>query len=370
MKKRLVIAGAGHAHMLTMSKLDSFVEAGYEVNVIGSLEYHYYSGMGPGLLGKSYSQEEIRFASKTVAEKMGATFTPGLVKRIDPVARRVYLASGDELPYDILSCNLGSQIAGNLTADPAVDIFPIKPIENLLQARQRILELGFAKKTTVGVVGGGPSAVEIAGNIWRLGQQPGMNPLEIIVFTGNQLLPDYPSGLRRMAYESLQERGVRIEENCRVKAVETGRVVATTGRRYGLDIGLVAIGVTPSTVFKESGIPIGPDGGMLVNRYLQSSAHPAIFGGGDCISFADAQLDKVGVYAVRQGPVIYHNLQAALRGTKLKPFMPKTNYLQIFNMGDETGIFYRSPFFFAGRGSFRLKNYIDHKFMKRFQAFE
>ena len=135
MKKKLVIAGGGHAHMLTLSRLSSFVEAGYEVNVIGPSEYHYYSGMGPGMLGNTYSPEEVRFATKTVAEKMGATFTLGSVRQIDPVRQMVYLDSGDELPYDVLSCNLGSQVPNNLTVGPQDDVFLVKPIEELLYVR-------------------------------------------------------------------------------------------------------------------------------------------------------------------------------------------------------------------------------------------
>ena len=370
MKKKLVIAGAGHAHMLTMARLSSFVEAGYEVNVIGPCEYHYYSGMGPGMLGNNYSPEEIRFATKTVTEKMGATFTLDHVQRIDPVNQRVQLASGDELPYDVLSCNLGSQVPENLTTGPQDDVFQVKPIEKLLQARQRILELGSTKKISVGVVGGGPSAVEIAGNVWRLGQEPGMNPINVILFAGSQLLPHHSDGVRRMAYRSLRERDIHIEDNCRVQTVETGRTISAAGKNYDLDIIFVAVGIRPSKVFSESGIPTGPEGGMLVNRYLQSPAYPNIFGGGDCIYFAEAPLDKVGVFAVRQNPVIYHNLLAALRNTVFRPFVPGGNYLQIFNMGDDTGIFYRRPVLFGGRVSFWLKNYIDRKFMQHYQVFE
>ncbi|WP_321368465.1 FAD-dependent oxidoreductase [uncultured Desulfuromusa sp.] len=370
MKKKLVLAGAGHAHMLTMARLDSFVEAGFEVNVIGSSEYHYYSGMGPGMLGNVYSPEEIRFASKTVAEKMGATFTQGQVKLIDPVAQRVQLVSGDEHPYDVLSCNLGSQVSRDLTDGSRKDVFPVKPIENLLHARQRILELGHAKNISVGVVGGGVSAVEIAGNVWRLGQEPGMHPIKTTLFAGSRILPHHPDGVRRLVCSSLQKRDIRIEEDCRVQAIETGRVVSVGGRDYEPDIIFVATGVSPSPVFRESGIPTGPDGAMMVNSYLQNPAHPTIFGGGDGVYFAASPLDKVGVYAVRQNPVIYHNLLASLRGKELRSFVPGGRYMQIFNMGNDTGIFYRWPFRFGGRSAFRLKNYIDNQFMKRYQAVE
>ena len=370
MKKKLIIAGGGHAHMLTLARLHSFVEAGYEVSVVGPSEYHYYSGMGPGMLGNSYSPEEIRFATKKVVEKSGATFILGNLKRIDPATQRVHLASGDELPYDVLSCNLGSQIPRELISASQENVFTVKPIENLLQARQRILELGQAGQITVGVVGSGPSAIEIAGNIWKLGQQSGMKPIDLKIFAGTQLLAHHPVGMRRMVERSLRKRNIQVEENCRVKTIKTGRVVSASGRSYDLDVTFVAVGIRPSTVFRDSGIPTGADGGMLVNRYLQSTAHANIFGGGDCIDFAEIPLDKVGVYAVRQNPVIYHNLHAALRGTELRPFVPGGRYMLIFDMGDDRGIFYKWPLFFSGQVPFRLKQYVDRKFVKSYQGLE
>lgn len=63
-------------------------------------------------------------------------------------------------------------------------------------------------------------------------------------------------------------------------------------------------------------------GGLLVNKYLQCTAHPEIFGGGRCIYFKDRPLDKVGVYTVRQNPVLYQNLMASLEETVLQPFDP------------------------------------------------
>ena len=81
-----------------------------------------------------------------------------------------------------------------------------------------------------------------------------------------------------------------------------------------MDFIFLALGVKPAPIFRDSGIPTGPEGGLLVNNYLQSSSYPDIFGGGDCIYFQDKPLDKVGVYAVRQNPVLLNNLMARLEG--------------------------------------------------------
>lgn len=356
--------------MVTLANLHAFVEKGHEVTVIGPSEHHYYSGMGPGMLGKTYTPEEIRFATKHVVEKMGGNFVLGKVARIDPEAQRIHLESGDTVSYDVLSCNLGSHVPADIIADGLTDIYLVKPIERLLAAQKRILELGSQRNITVGVIGGGPSSVEISGNIWRLTREPGMQPAAVKILTSKTLMPHHPAGVRKKAMASLQARGIEIVENCDIKEIKTGRVTEISGSVHELDIIFVAVGVKPNPVFKSSGIPTGPDGGMLVNRYLQSTAYRNIFGGGDCIYFEDSPLDKVGVYAVRQNPIIYHNLMATLEGSELQSFNPGGKYLLIFNLGDGTGIFHKWWIQFGGRPAFIFKDYLDRKFMREFQAIE
>jgi NADH dehydrogenase FAD-containing subunit len=370
MEKKLVIAGGGHAHMVTLENLHEFVEKGCSVTVVGPSEHHYYSGMGPGMLGKIYRPEEIRFATKAVAEKKGANFVLGKIVRIDPESQVVHLESGDSLPYDVLSCNLGSHVPMDVIEGGLEDIYLVKPIERLLAAQQRILDLGSLKKIRIGIIGGGPSAVEIAGNLWRLTREPGLQPAAIKILTSETLMPQHPEGVRAKAQRSLQRRGIEILEGCRAQQIRTGRVSEASGKTHDLDVIFVAIGVTPSPVFAASGLPVGPDGGLLVNRFLQSVAYDNIFGGGDCIYFQESPLDKVGVYAVRQNPIIYHNLMATLDGSPLQPFDPGGAYLLIFNLGDGSGIFHKWRLLFGGRLAFVIKDYIDRKFMKHFQALE
>jgi NADH dehydrogenase FAD-containing subunit len=370
MKKSLVIAGGGHAHMLTLANLHRFVEKGHHVTVIGPSEHHYYSGMGPGMLGKTYAPDQIRFETKRAVEKQGGAFVLGRITRIDAKAQTVHLESGTAIAYDVISCNLGSQVPQDLVNGCSEDIFPVKPIEQLLAAQRRILDLGSRQAVRVGIVGGGPSAVEIAGNIWRLARGANMLPADIKILTSKTIMPHYPQGVRAKALASLRRRRIEIVENCDVTKIKTGAVTDAAGNAYELDIIFVATGIEPSPVFKDSGIPTGPDGGMRVNRYLQSTEHGNMFGGGDCIYFQESPLDKVGVYAVRQNPIIYHNLMAALEGGELQAFQPGGGYLLIFNLGDGTGIFHKWKILFGGRIAFLIKDYIDCKFMRRFQAIE
>jgi hypothetical protein len=61
---------------------------------------------------------------------------------------------------------------------------------------------------------------------------------------------------------------------------------------------------------------------------------------------------------------------ASLEGTELQPFNPGGEYLLIFNMGDGTGILHKKWLTLGGRLAFIIKDYIDLKFMKKFQSFE
>jgi len=356
--------------MVTLAKLHTFVEKGHRVTVIGPSKYHYYSGMGPGMLGKTYSPDDIRFATEHVVTKQGGKFVLDKAVKVDPVNKTVFLKNGNPIDYDTLSFNAGSYVPRDRVTGEHSDIFSVKPIETLIMAQARILDLISREKITVGIVGGGPSSLEIAGNIWQLAKKHGKYMPVINIFAGSRLMSRFPERIRSMAYNSLRKRGINIIEQDYSKEVQTGRITLESGAVHEVDVIFLAVGVKPSTIFKESGLPTGPDNGLLVNKYLQCTEYPEIFGGGDCIYFQDQPLDKVGVYAVRENPVLYHNLMASLEGGELQSFDPGGSYLLIFNVGGGKGILGKNSLMFGGRLAFIIKDYIDRKFMKEFQALE
>jgi len=370
MRKHLVLVGGGHAHMVTLANLRVFIEKGHKVTVIGPSPYHYYSGMGPGMLGRIYTPDDIRFSTQHVVKKQGGTFVLGKAVQVDPKGKKLILESGETVPYDVLSFNVGSYVPENRIMGTARDVFTVKPIEKLIDAQKRILELASRKKITIGIVGGGPSAAEIAGNAWRLTQDYGKNKPRVRIFAGKDFMSRFPVNVKKKISRSLKRRGIEILESGYVEKIKTCEIILESGESYDTDIIFLAVGVKPSPIFKESDLPTGPDGGLLVNQYLQSTKYPEIFGGGDCIYFKNQPLDKVGVYAVRENPVLYQNLMASLEGRAFQPFDPGGDYLLIFNMGDGTGVLRKKWLNFDGRLAFKIKDYIDRKFMNQFQKME
>jgi len=367
MGKHLVIVGAGHAHLTVLKNLEEFKKSGHQVTVVSSGALHYYSGMGPGMLSGIYRPEEIRFNVKKLSEDRGADFVEDNVIKLHPQEKKIELHSGSEIFYDVLSLNTGSYVptVGPRPADESV--FTVKPIEGLLFARRKIIEGLKNKELRITVVGGGPTGVEVAGNLERLAKDVAGH-CRITLVAGTRLLAEFKSSVRMHALKSLTSRQVSVIEGARVTAIKDHAAELSNGDILEGDVVFMAVGVKPSPLFIDSGLPVGQDGGMLVNKFLQSVTYPELFGGGDCISFEPQPLAKVGVYAVRQNPILLHNLLSALNDGALQEFVPQNSFLLALNMGDGTAVVRWHSLVWSGTSGFALKNYIDRKFMRVYQV--
>ncbi|MEN6441956.1 MAG: FAD-dependent oxidoreductase [Syntrophobacter sp.] len=367
MPRHLILAGGGHAHLTCLKNLKEFVRRGHGVTVIGPSSHHYYSGMGPGMLAQTYRPREIRFNIQEMARIGGASFLKGMVEMVKPAEKRLVLTSGEEVSYDVVSFNTGSTVpTADLPIAPDAGVFTVKPLEQLIQARQRIKDRLMGKPHHILIAGGGPAGLEITANLWRLASDMG-GDARITLVAGRRLMGDFPEKVRTLALQSLTARRVEVIEGTYLKEVQTNLALLEDGRMLPFDMLFLALGVRPTGLFRNSGLPTGPDGGLLVNDFLQSVAHPEIFGGGDCISFQPRPLDKVGVYAVRENPILFHNLLAALDGGNMRRFKPGGPYLLIFNLGNGRAIFSKKQLVFDSRLAFWLKDYLDRRFMRKFQ---
>jgi NADH dehydrogenase FAD-containing subunit len=324
--------------------------------------------MGPGLLSGIYRPQEVRFHVKKMSGDRGATFLEDRVVSVDPRQRTLILQSGSRVTYDIVSFNTGSEVPlSGLIAEATENIFPVKPVFNLLKARRFLLPILKHKPMNFVVVGGGPAGVETTANLWRLANDNSGNSTMRLI-AGRKLLGGLPEKVRSLALRSFADRGIAITEGPHVQTITNHEIRLTDGSSHPFDVAFMALGIQPSRIFRDSGVLTGLDGGLLVNSFLQSRDHPELFGGGDCISFGERTLAKVGVYAVRQNPILHHNLLAALERREMKTFMPQKDYMLIFNMGNERGILWKKNFVYEGRLAFSLKDYIDRKFMRKFQV--
>jgi len=344
------------------------VQRGAEVTLVAPQRFHYYSGMGPGLLSRTYRSDQVRIDVQSLARSSGCTFVKDRVASVDAGARLLRLEGGQALPYDLVSFNTGSRVPAERIPGAAEEAVPVKPIENMEVLRERVSGGRGDGPCRVLVLGGGPAGVELAGNLWRFSRDEGAPVAISLCEAADRLLPGVPARAGKIARQSLESRGVKIRTGVAATALEGGTALFSSGEPIAYDVAVLTVGIVPHELYRVSGLPTGPDGGLLVDAFLRSPRHPELFGGGDCISFAPRPLPRVGVYAVRQAPVLFRNLAAALEERELQAFAPQRQYLLILNLGDGTGLAVWGRWVARGRWAFRWKNFLDTSFMGKFQV--
>lgn len=370
---RLVLVGIGHVNIGILARAEEVIAEGHEVLVIHPGPVQYYSGMGPGMVGGSYEPEEVRFPVAFLAKKAGARFLDDRVVSVDPGRREVVVSGGERFAYDVLSLNLGSTTTESFALDRGAEgelpsMYASKPISRLVELRREIERRREREALEIVVIGGGPAAVELGANCARLLEG---SSGRVTMIAGRTLLAGFPRRAARLALRELRRLGITVRTNERALRIAPGEVVTGQGA-YRAHLVVGATGVTPVVPRDPSGLPIGPDGGLAVTERLNILDYPNIFCGGDCISFIPRRLDRVGVYAVRETPVLVNNVFARLRGQdrQLRTFSPQRHYLLLLNLGGRRALLSRKilglNMVLYGRWVWRLKDRIDRSFMKEY----
>lgn len=357
----IAFAGGGHAHLYSLLRTAQMVDLGYDVVLVNPSPYLYYSGMATGVISGLYTPEEDRIDVRNLVESGGGRFVEASVTGVLPEDRELLLDSG-RLSYDVASFCLGSGVASK--GLPSEEGLPVKPVENTAEIRDRIVK----EDPDVLIVGGGAAGCEVAANTASLINQRGGEGRVTLAESGPVLLDSSPEAAQRKVLRHLKEHGVEALLNTRIASYSEGKAVTRDGRKISAGLLVSATGIVPHSVFRNSQAPLltGEDGGFWVDRNLRSVSDPRLFGGGDSISFRCGILPRLGVFATRQGPVLFHNLLATLRNEPLKPFEPQQRYLYILELGDDTGLAIYGPLTWKGRSAARLKHYIDKRFMEQY----
>jgi selenide,water dikinase len=124
-------------------------------------------------------------------------------------------------------------------------------------------------------------------------------------------------------------------------------------------------------LFVESGLPTERRGFVRTRSTLQVEGFDDLFAVGDCATMTEfPETPKAGVYAVRQGPCLHENLVARLEGRPLRQYRPQSDFLTLLNLGDGTALGAKWGRSFEGEWVMKLKDWIDRRFMRRFQVLE
>jgi selenide,water dikinase len=182
------------------------------------------------------------------------------------------------------------------------------------------------------------------------------------------LLPTLPAALRRRAARALERRGVALHEGEDVAEVSGSALRFIEGAPIAVDWVLWATGAAPAAWLAESGLERDARGFLLVEPTLRAVDRQEIFAAGDVASLLPEPLPKAGVFAVRQGPVLARNLHAAAEGRALEAYEPQRDWLVLLSLGDGRALGTRNGLVFGGRWVWWWKDWIDRRFMARYQG--
>ena len=360
-----MLLGAGHAHLYTIQRAAVFRRHGFDLVLVAPGPF-WYSGLATGMLGGQYPPEQDQVDVTALVQAGGGRFVPDQASRIDPARRILTLAVGDEIPYDVLSVNVGSEVTELPGSGDAANVYPLKPLEQLWRLRHDLEATGSAPRRVV-VVGGGASGGEVSMNLRACLDRIGATDSAVVLLAaGDRLFEQFTPMAALKATQILHGRRVEVRFQARVTRIESGEAITEKGDRLPFDFLVNAAGLKPPALLRESGLGTDPQGALLVNRYLQAVNIPSIFGGGDCVNFSERSLAKIGVYAVRESSVLFENLLCFLRDgekAKLRVFKPQRSFLLILNVGDGTGLAIWRRFSWHGRAAIWLKDLLDRRFL-------
>jgi selenide,water dikinase len=371
--KRLVLLGGGHAHLFVLEGLIKRPLAGVDTTLISLSERQAYSGMVPGLIGGRYCPSELSFDLSAISLRGGVTFLRAEAAELIPGEHRVRLSGGRTLDYDVLSVATGSTIEG--WDSPGVDehAYRVKPIGRAVEIVPALEQAAAGSEApAVVVVGGGAAGIEVAlGARARLRRLGCAAASVTLLESGPRLLGGgMPRGEGLIA-RALVANQVTVRLGCRVSAVLPDAVLPESGEALPANLTIWSTGATAPPLLRQSGLPLDPRGFLLVDHQLRSLGDPSVFAAGDAATLAHRSATaKAGVYAVREGPVLWKNLVASLSGLPLEAYHPQQSFLAILNTGDGKAMLsYRSRATWS-TWAMVLKDRIDRSFMRRFQRLE
>jgi selenide,water dikinase len=365
----LVLVGAGHAHVQVLRRWMMAPMHGVRVTLVVDRPEAVYSGMVPGFVAGDYAAPELEIDSVPLARRAGVRIVLAPALRVDATKRRIEVEGRPSVAYDVASLDVGSTVFGLELPGVREHALATRPIRDFVDDLDgRLAGLREHDDPGVVIVGGGAAGAELAFTVNARLRARGVSARVTLVSAGHQLLEGYAPAVGSTLERELRARGIGVRLGSRVRAITSEQVELEDGV-LAADRVIWAAGAAALPLARASQLPCDEAGFVHVDPTLQVRGHPELFAVGDCASLAWAPwVRKAGVFAVREGPVLDANLRAKLRGGALRPYRPQNDFLTLINFGDRVALGAKWGHVRTGRLVWRLKDWIDRRFMRRFQV--
>lgn len=337
--KQIVIVGGGFGGLSCARRLSRQKQV--SVTLIDRRNYHLFQPLLYQVATAGLSPAEIATPIRSIfSEAPSVRVILENVERIDRKQKIVYCGlSQFRYDYLVLACGAKHSYFGHSEWE---ELAPgLKTLEQATEIRRRILnsfeisetEDNIEKQTqhlTFIIVGGGPTGVELAGAIAEIARQTlekdfrRIDPARtrvILVEAGPRILAAFSEDLSRRAAKDLEQMGVQVWTNRRVQKI-TDIGVEFGQERIAASTVLWAAGVEPSSLCRQLGTPLDPQGRVVIQPDLTIAGDPSVFCVGDMahLKIDQSVLPGLAPVAMQQGRHVAANIVRALQGKSYTDF--------------------------------------------------
>jgi NADH dehydrogenase len=350
-RHRVVVVGGGFGGLQAARKLS---DADVDVTLVDRRNFHLFQPLAYQVATGALGVAEVAHPLRVIFKRhRNVRVLLAEVTAFDLQARRVTAQPGAgpaeplSLEYDTLVVAGGSQYSYFGHEEWAAAAPELKSMESLLETRRRILSAFEAAELesdaaqrqawlTFVVVGGGPTGVEMAGQIGEIardtlkGDFRTIDPSQariLLAEAGDRLLATFPPSLSANAERALAELGVTTQTRHTVVDLDEESVTmeAPGGERVVIPArtSIWAAGVTASPLARmladAAGAELDRAGRLRVEPDLTVPGHPDVFAVGD-MALVDVPVLGVAPVAMQQGRYVARTIRNRLRGRPSRPF--------------------------------------------------
>lgn len=322
-RTKIVILGSGWAAHAMIKIIDA---TKFQVIVVSPVNHFAFTPMLPsaavGTVEYRSMTETMRRANPLV------DYVQGTARDVDKLKKTLRLDDGTTLSYDKLVCAIGVRVNDQMVPGAAQFCYRLKQVEDAVKLRASISEkfdeAALASTSseqarrllTFVVIGGGPTGVELAGELCdfigdigtRLYPRLGITPRVILVHSRDQLLQQFEPEQRIAAATTLQKQGVELMLNARVNQVGHHEMNikiegAAVSVPYGIAVWCAGTAPQPFMEAFLQQLPVEARAGkgfVAVDNWLRVKGCNDTYALGDC-SKLDSPLPATAQVAAQQG---------------------------------------------------------------------
>ena len=358
MSHRVVVIGGGFGGVQAVSALR---DAPVEVTLIDKRNFHLFQPLTYQVATGALSEADVAYPLRAIFKSAGnVSVMLAEVTGFDLDAKAVKLTAAHgvrstptSVPYDTLIVAAGSSYSYFGHEDWREFAYEVKTLESAVAVRSKILRAferaemeddpdERAAEMTFVIVGGGPTGVEMAGQIGELARDTLQHDFRVIdprktrvvlVDALDRILQTFPASLSAKATRSLDRLGVTTMTNQTVVGVDANSVTMRDGdgttQRIATKTVIWAAGVTASglgsQLAEQAGAEVDKAGRITVEPDLTLAGHPEVIVLGDMIRIRGRDgktvtLPGVAPAAIQQGHYAGKLVRNRVKGRDTRPF--------------------------------------------------